>query len=46
MEAGPVVKKTLMKQQAWISAYESWNVGVGLKAGMSGARLKRNVGNA
>ena len=36
MEAGPVVKKTLMKQQAWISAYESWNVGVGLKAGMSG----------
>ena len=37
MEAGPVVKKTLMKQQKWIGAYESWNVGVGLKAGMSGS---------
>lgn len=36
MYAGPVVPKDAMKDQAWIAAYESRNVAIGLQAGLKG----------
>lgn len=36
MLAGAFVPKTKMKEQAWIGAYENWNVDVGLQCGLAG----------
>jgi len=36
MQLGVMAPKAQIKQQAWISAYEDWNVDIGLECGLSG----------